>query len=195
MTFISMFIYMLIMMFTPGPNNLTMLFLGARYGIKGTRKFLIASAACLLIKSLLCGLLNLGLAELMPVIIGYMKWAGAAYMLYLGIVMARSGWKEETSLAGQQEESTYLSGVLLQLLNMKSWIACISLFAVYVIPFTKSVFTITWVSALFLGIMIVASLCWGLFGSAMRKFINRYKKPFGIVMGLSLLYCAVTAVL
>lgn len=195
MTFVSMFIYMVIMMFTPGPNNITMLFLGAHYGIRGTRKFLTASAACLLIKSLLCGLLNLGLAELLPAIMDYMKWAGAAYMIYLGIVMARSGWKEETTLAGQQKESTYLSGVLLQLLNIKSWIASVSLFAVYVIPFDTSPFTIIWVSLLFMALMVAASICWGLFGSAMRNFIENYKKPFGIVMGLSLLYCAITAVI
>lgn len=188
-------IYMLTTMITPGPCNLTMLYLGAHFGFRGTRKFYMASAVCILIKSLLCGLLNMALANYIPLAVSYLKWAGAAYMLYLGYTMAMSGWKEEVKVAGQQTESTYKSGVILQLLNMKSWISCLSLYAVYVMPNNPSFIDIFVVAVVYTIVMIICSGCWGLFGSAMKKFITKYKKPFGIVMGLSLVYCAVTAVL
>lgn len=217
MIYSAMLIYMAATMITPGPNNLTMLFFGAEYGFRGTRRFLTASTICLFIKTLLCGILNMALASVIPVMVNYLKWIGAAYMLYLGYTMARSGWKEsapggsdgsgssgDSDAAGksagnisaaQQTESTYRSGVILQLLNMKSWISCLSLYAVYVVPANGSLLTIIWVAVLYTAFMLASSICWGFFGSSMRRFISRYRKPFGIAIGLSLLYCAVTAII
>ena len=191
-----MLVYMAVTMITPGPNNLTMMFLGSQYGLKGTRKFLIASTICLFIKTLLCGFLNLGFASIMPSMIKYLKWLGAAYMVYLGWTMAKSGFQDEEKHSGaEQTESNYRSGIILQLLNMKSWVTCITLYAVYIIPHTASTAMIIWPAFAYTVFMIASSLCWGGFGSAMRKFVAKYRKPFGIVMGLSLLYCAVTAVI
>ena len=206
----ALLIYMLVSSITPGPNNLTMLFLGARHGFKGTLKFMTGSMLTFLVKGSLCGLLNLALADIMPKAVVYLKWAGAAYMVYLGVNMALSGFKAEKEAKAAESadagnakasstlaptESTYRSGILLQLLNMKSWIAAISIFAVYVIPIDKSVGAImaaTFVDFLFL---TASSSIWGLFGSAIRTFVDKYRKPFGIVCGLSLVYCAVTALM
>ena len=127
--FTAMLVYMIVMDITPGPNNLTMLYLGSRYGLKGTRKFLTASVICFFLKMVLCGALNQALADFIPQIMNVLKWLGAAYMLYLAFIMAKSGWAKETELNGQQRESTYRSGVLLQILNVKSWIAAVTLFA------------------------------------------------------------------
>ena len=204
----ALLIYMLVSSITPGPNNLTMLFLGARYGFRGTLKFMTGSMLTFLAKGTVCGLLNLALADIMPKAVVYLKWVGAAYMIYLGINMALSGFKAEKEAKAAESadagkasstlaptESTYRSGILLQLLNMKSWIAAISIFAVYVIPIDKSVGAImaaTFVDFLFL---TASSSIWGLFGSAIRTFVDKYRKPFGIVCGLSLVYCAVTALM
>ncbi|MDO4809317.1 MAG: LysE family transporter [Eubacteriales bacterium] len=193
--FTSMLVYMIVMDITPGPNNLTMLYLGSRYGLKGTRKFLTASVICFFLKMVLCGALNQALAEFIPQIMNVLKWLGAAYMLYLAVVMAKSGWADDSELKAQQHESSYRSGVLLQILNVKSWIAAVTLFAVYVIPYPEMKVSVPGASALNTLIMLISSLIWGAFGSVMRNLISMYKKPFGILMGLSLLYCTVTAVL
>ena len=194
-TWMPLILYLIIQSITPGPNNLTCLFLGGKYGLKGTKKFLIASMTGLFIKALLCGGLNLALAEIMPPVVNVLKWIGAAYLLYLAYKMIRSGWEDDISVTGQQTESTYRSGFILQLLNAKSWIVSISTFAVYVIPVSQKFSTILWVAFAFVIIAGAASLLWALCGTALKNFITRYKKPFGIIMGLSLIYCAVTAVL
>ena len=194
-TWSALLVYLFIQSITPGPNNLTCLYLGGKYGLGGAKKFMIASMAGLFTKSLLCGGLNLVLSEIMPSVVSVLKWLGAAYMLYLAYLMIRSGWEDEMSLSGQQTESTYRSGVILQLLNAKSWIASISAFAVYVIPVSAKFSTVFWVSVAFLIFAVISSLIWALFGTALKTLIDRYKKPFGIIMGASLVYCAVTAVL
>ena len=73
--------------------------------------------------------------------------------------------------------------------------AAVTLFAVYVIPYPEMKVSVLGASALNTLLMLISSLIWGAFGSAMKNLISRYRKPFGILMGLSLLYCTVTAVL
>ena len=196
----ALLIYIATVMITPGPNNLTMFYLGTHYGLKGTRKFLTASTASLFVKALLCGALNYLLAGVLPKAIVYLKWLGAAYMLYLAITMVVNGFKEEKDEQAEKKDkepegSTYLSGVLLQLLNMKSWIACLTIFGVYVINRNTSFSAILIGALLTIAIMFVCSLIWGLFGDVLKKFCTTHRKLFGIVCGLSLVYCAVSAVL
>ena len=191
----GLLLYMAVSMFTPGPNNLTMMFLGANFGLRGARKFLVASALSLLCKTFLCGVLNLALADLIPPLVGYLKWLGAGYMLYLAWTMGRSGWRGGDGMTARRSEATYGAGILLQCLNMKSWVSCLSLFAVYVVPVTGSVGVIAAVSVGYFAIMVAASLLWGAFGSAIRGVYAKYRKPLSLLMAASLVYCAGTALL
>lgn len=191
---IPMILYIAVQAITPGPNNLTCLYLGGTYGIRGVRKFLTASMLSLLVKTLLCGLLNIVLSEILPGIVQWLKWAGAAFMLYLAWNMIISGWKEERA-AEVKSSASFRDGVILQLLNGKSWVASLSVFAVYVIPITAKLSAVVLVSLVFVLIMLTASLVWAIFGTMLKKVISEYRKPFGIVMGLSLVWCAISAVI
>ena len=120
-------VYCAIMAVTPGPNNLMSLYLGARGGWRGFWSFFGGSMTGLGVKCVLCGLLNVLLAERVPVLVPYLKWLGAAYMLYLAFCMVKSGVRsgEDEEKSG---EGTFRSGVLLQVLNVKSWVAALSIF-------------------------------------------------------------------
>ena len=190
----AMILYLAATAFTPGPNNLMCMYLGANYGLKGSRKFITASMASVFVKALLCGLLNVALAAVIPAVVPVLKWAGAAYMLYLAWTMLKSGMKQEET-AEKKGESTYSAGILLQILNMKSWVSALSLFSVYVVPYTTELWAIAAGSGIMLSLLIAASLSWCLFGHAIKNVYNKYKLPLSIVMALSLVYCAVTAVL
>ena len=192
--FPAMMLYTVVSAFTPGPNNLMCMYLGANYGLKGSRKFITASMLSVMVKFLLCGLLNVALASVIPALVPYLKWVGAAYMLYLAWTMLKSGMKKGNA-AEQKGESTYAAGVLLQILNMKSWVAGLSVFSVYVVPHTTALSAIVLVSLLSVGTLIVASLCWCLFGRAIQAVYEKYKLPISVLMALSLVYCAVTALL
>ena len=43
--FSGMFFYLAVSAFTPGPHNLMCMYLGANYGLRGSRKFITASMA------------------------------------------------------------------------------------------------------------------------------------------------------
>ena len=192
---LPLFLYLSIQSITPGPNNLTCMYLGGKLGFRGSLRFISGSMLALFVKTLLCGLLNLTLSEHMPAVVSVLKWLGAAFMLYLAWSMCVSGWQEELSLPGQQNSSSFKSGVILQLLNGKSWIVSVSMFAVYVIPQSSKLSAILLTALLFLFLAALCSVIWAFFGTALKSFISKHRKPFGIVMGLSLLYCAITAVI
>ena len=75
--FSGMFFYLAVSAFTPGPNNLMCMYLGANYGLRGSRKFITASMASVFAKALLCGLLNVALARFIPTVVPVMKWVDA----------------------------------------------------------------------------------------------------------------------
>lgn len=193
MDWTAMLLYIVVTCVTPGPNNLMSLYLSANYGLSGARKFIIASAAGFFVKLLLCGALNVMLATVIPALIPYLRWLGAAYMLYLAYAMLRSGFAVQSEQKEQKGESTYRQGILLQCLNIKSWVCNLSVYSVYVIARTTAPHIILLVAVINTLCMICATLCWGAFGSAFRRVYAEHRKAFSTVMALSLVYCAITA--
>lgn len=180
---------------TPGPHNLTCLYLGGSGGLKGAKKFLIASLAAVFVKAFLCGVLNIVLDRVIPVVSVWLKYIGVAYLLYLAVMMALSGWRNENTPAAIQTESSYRTGIMLQVFSPKSWIMCLSMFAVYVIPYSSSIGTVLAVCCLLFVISLAMSLLWTLSGAALRGFIDKHRKVFGVVMGLGLLYYTITTLI
>lgn len=188
-----MLLYMVVTGITPGPNNLMALYLGAQYGLYGARKFMIGSACGFLLKLLLCGALNMALATLVPSLLPYLKWLGAAYMLYLAVQMLLSGFREEAETEEKRGESTYTAGLMLQVVNMKSWVACLSIFSVYVAPHTTALPVIVGVSAVNTALMILWTVLWGGFGSIFRRVYRTHRRVFSVILAASLALCAITA--
>jgi len=193
MDFAPMLVYIAVASFTPGPNNLMTMYLSANNGFKSARRFIIGSAIAYESKILLCGALNVVLAETVPMLVPYLKWIGAAYMLYLAVHMLLDGFKKREASEPSGGESTYRSGVLLQVLNMKSWVFALSLFSIYVVPRTTSFMAVLVCALIAWAFMITATLLWGLCGGALRSVYEKHSKPFSVVMAASLVWCAITA--
>ncbi len=189
----SLLIYMAVSSVTPGPNNLMSMYLGIHHGLRGSTKFLAGSALTLLLKALICGGLNVLLAKWLPAASVYLKWLGAAYMLYLAFCMAKSGFQKD---AGQkkQGENTFMAGVLLQCLNMKSWLSALSMFSVYVMPFTTGGSAVAGVSLAYCLMILLSSVIWCLFGQSIRRLYEKWRLPISLLMAASLVFCAWTAI-
>lgn len=189
----AMLLYMVVTGVTPGPNNLMSLYLSAQYGFRGARRFMVGSSLGFFLKMLLCGALNVALAAVVPALVPYLKWLGAAYMLYLAFTMLRSGFAPAGEEKEKTGESTYLSGLALQVVNIKSWVACLSVFSVYVTPRTTALPVILGVSVVNTCGMILWTVLWGGFGSAIRRVYAAHRKVFSIVLAASLVLCAISA--
>ena len=194
MNYASLILYMLITCFTPGPNNIMCMYLGANGGLRASRRFMTASILCFAAKALFCGFLNVALADVLPGIVPYLKWLGAAYMLYLALHILMDGFRkgQKRGEAGGREAG-YRDGALMQLLNIKSWMGSLSVFSIYVVPYTTAAGAILLVSGINTLLMTAAGLTWCLFGSAVRRIYAEHIKIFSVVMAVSLVWCAYTA--
>lgn len=189
----ALLIYMAVSSVTPGPNNLMSMYLGIHHGLRGSTKFLAGSALTLLLKALICGGLNVLLAKWLPAASVYLKWLGAAYMLYLAFCMAKSGFQKDAGKE-KQGENTFTAGVLLQCLNMKSWLSALSMFSVYVMPFTTGFSAVAGVSLAYCLMILLSSVIWCLFGQSIRRLYEKWRLPISLLMAASLVFCAWTAI-
>ena len=184
-----MLLYMVTTMITPGPNNLSMMYLSAQHGFRGASRFFVGSASALLVKVLLCGGLNVLLADLLPPLVRWLKWLGAAYMLYL----AWKTLKSSTEIEEKHGESSFLSGALLQFVNPKIYIYCIVSMQAYVLPFYQGRWGILMFFALLLAFIgFVFTLCWALFGTVFKLVFSKYGKLTNIIMALLLMVAQFT---
>lgn len=195
MDYVGMLVYVTVAMVTPGPNNLMTMYLFARHGARGARKFMVGSTLGLFVKMLLCGALNFALAAVIPAVVPWLKWLGAAYMIFLAVHMARDGFRNREEEAPKDGESTYRSGILLQCLNMKSWIFALSVFSIYVVPYGLALLPVLICVAGTMVLLFVSFAAWGFFGSTLKHVCEKHRKGFGLLMGVSLVWCAVTALI
>lgn len=189
----AMLVYLAVTSITPGPNNLMSLYLGANYGLRASRRFWYGSTFGYGVKSLLCGALNVAIASIVPAAVGYLKWLGAAYMLYLAWTMLRSGFAAEQGEDRRTGEATFAAGIMLQVVNMKSWVSCLSVYSVYVIAHTTSPAAILATAGAGTVLIGASALCWMCFGSAFRRAYSAHRRIFSAALAASLVACAVTA--
>lgn len=189
----AMLVYLTVTGITPGPNNLMSLYLGAHYGLRASRRFLYGSTFGFGVKALLCGALNVAVAAIVPAAVDYLKWLGAAYMLYLAWTMLRSGFAAQSEEERQGGAATFAVGILLQVVNVKSWISCLSVYSVYVIAHTTAPRAIVLTACAATAVIAASALCWMCFGSAFRRVYSAHRRAFSVVLAASLAVCAVTA--
>jgi len=185
--------FVVVVSFTPGPNNILSMVNASRDGFKRSLPFLFGIFTGFFTLLLLSSYFNLILFKLMPKIKLIMSIIGALYMTYLAIKIMKSSPKEDSSENSSKSSSkvnSYSTGLAMQFVNPKGVLYCITVIANFIIPYYKSGFTL-FLFSLFLALVGFSSVCsWALFGSLFNRFIENYQKPFNIAMGLLLLYSA-----
>lgn len=182
--------YVLVMTFTPGPNNIMSMTFANQDGFKRTQRFMLGVAAGFFVLQLLCSYFNLLLYGWLPSIKLAMDIIGAGYMVFLAVMIvfgpSHGGEKKDSKL------NAFLPGALLQFVNPKGVLYCITVAASFVTPYYRSNLAII-LFALFTTVVVYASNClWGAFGVLFQKLLARYRTAFNIVMALLLVYCAVS---
>ena len=182
--------YVFVATFTPGPNNILSMVNAKRYGFKNSFPFNLGVLSGFIIIMIACSYFNLFLFNLMPKIEQFIGIFGAIYMLYLAYKIT-FGTNIGTELA-TKKTNTYLAGLTMQFVNPKVILYGITVIATFITPYYKSSFSLIFFSLLLAFIGFVSTLCWALFGSLFQNFLTKYNKQFNIVMGLLLVYCAIS---
>lgn len=186
--------YVIVVSFTPGPNNILSMVNASRDGFKRTFRFLLGIFTGFLTLLLLSSYFNLVLFNLMPRIKTVMSIVGALYMTYLAVKIMKSTGQAQSDEPSSGKDSrsvnSFMTGLLMQFVNPKGVLYCITVIANFVIPFYQSAGALFFFS-LFLALVGFASIAsWALFGALFNRFISAWQKPFNFAMGLLLLYSA-----
>jgi len=184
---IAFILFATVMYFTPGPNNIMLLSTAVTYGF---RRSLPHIAGITIGFAFMIGAVGLGLGAIFiayPVLQTILKFAGAAYLIYLAIVIAMSG-PVKPDQDNRRGPMTFWGAAMFQWINAKGWVMVIGTITTYaaIASFPWNV-TIQVAIGLFLG----AASCtvWALFGTALRPLLSseRAVRAFNIVMAVLLL--------
>ena len=183
----SYLIYTVVTAFTPGPNNIVALYAVSQNGWRKGKNVLLGMAGGFLCVMFICALFCYELAKYLPSLTGTLKYVGAAYIVYLAIHVARS-----SSDNSDGRQMTFWKGFLLQFFNVKIILYAITVYTGYVLPYESSL-TSLFSHAINLTVIGMAGfITWGLAGGLFQDLLTQYYRPFNIVMGLILVYCAIT---
>ncbi len=172
--------YALLMIFTPGPNNLLASVLGLKQGYRRTLPCLAGMALGFLVIMLCGGLLTDFFTRNYNAIAPYLKWTGVAYMVWLAVSLFLPSRKKD----GSSSTVGFLGGFALQFLNPKGILFGITIYTSFASILVGDL-TRTLGSALLLSLVGFTALStWALAGSALsRWFANpRFKLGFNVVM-------------
>src|ERR1700710_1591293 len=184
---IAFVVFAVVMFFTPGPNNIMLLSSGLTYGFRRTLPHI---AGITIGFAFMVGAVGLGLGTVFityPVLQTILKYAGAAYLVYLAAHIAMSG-----PVAPGQDNArgpmTFWGAAVFQWVNAKGWVMVIGTITAY-----AGIACFPWNIVIQGGIslLIGAASCvfWALFGSALRPWLTspRAVRAFNIVMAILLL--------
>jgi threonine/homoserine/homoserine lactone efflux protein len=184
---IAFVIFATVMFFTPGPNNVMLLSSGLTYGFRRTVPHL---AGIVIGFAFMIGAVGLGMGTIFityPVLQTVLKYAGAAYLIYLAVAIAMSGpvMPDQDNRRGPM---TFWGAAMFQWINIKGWVMVIGTITAYagIASFPWNI-TIQVMLSLLLGVLACST--WALFGTALRPLLTseRAVRVFNIVMAVLLL--------
>ncbi len=185
--------YILISTFTPGPSNIASASMGVLHGYRNTLKLQLGLAVGVLIGMLLSGWISTTLLNAFPVLEPVLRYAGAAYILYLAFVLLRAsyGFAEKSV-----EPLGFLHGLTLQLSNPKLYVYAFTLFSTFLAFMTENVPLVILAAIILAAISFVATSVWSLFGTWIKTHLQnpRLKVMVNIILSLSLVYAAIALV-
>lgn len=184
-------VFTFITAFTPGPNTILALSVGARRGFRGSTPLLLGIGCGFLGVMLLCGALTFSLSSLSPSFLKIMRIAGFLYILWLAWKIAASASKD----ADANADAGFLAGFLLQFLNVKVLLYGLTAYAGFILPCDTSLSALL-AGAFFLTLAGSAGTAvWALAGSFLQRFFRRHARMANYVMAALLICCAASLLL
>jgi threonine/homoserine/homoserine lactone efflux protein len=169
-------------LFTPGPNNVMLMTSGVNFGLSRTWPHTLGVSSGFAFMVLVVGLGLGAVFSAYPVIYAVVKYAGAAYLLYLAWLIGSSHKVDEKGTS-KGRPLTFLEACAFQWINPKAWVMAIGAVSTYA---AISAFPLNMVSiAVVFGVLgTVSAVTWVLFGTGLKRFITnrRAVRIFNLTM-------------
>ena len=186
--FLALVSFAAITAYTPGPNNTLLMAAGMNHGFKAT--FPMAMGVALGFP-LMIACVGLGLGkvfEAIPVLNIILKFAGAAYMLWLAWKIANSG-PANSSEAASKKPMSFIQMTLFQWINPKGWIMSVTALSTYTLP-NQYYLGVAIVVGCYVVMGLTSASAWALFGASLRHIMSDVRYYRVINWGLAIVLVA-----
>ncbi|QKF81835.1 LysE family translocator [Halarcobacter ebronensis] len=187
MNILSFLIYCIIITFTPGPTHIVTLSTVQNYGVKRAVSFCYGASIAFVIILVLSVILNSLLASFIPKAMLVMEIIGASYILYLAYQI----YNMDNSSNEKKDFGTFKSGFLMQFINPKVILFCITVFPSFIMPYYSSLFELLIFAIVVASIGSMSFFFWVIFGSLLKSFLKKHKRISNTLLSLFLVYCAI----
>ncbi|MBT8768325.1 LysE family translocator [Metapseudomonas boanensis] len=172
---------------TPGPNNMMLLASGVNFGVRRSVPHMLGISLGFMVLVMAVGLGFAQVFEQIPALYTTLRYAGAAYLLYLAWKIAGSGAPDSNSSERQLRPFTFLQAAAFQWVNPKAWVMAIGAITTYT-PQEDFATNVLLIAGLFALINCPSVGLWTVAGSLLRRWLDepRILRLFNIGMALLL---------
>jgi threonine/homoserine/homoserine lactone efflux protein len=181
-------VFAVVTLFTPGPNNIMLLSSGLTFGIRRTLPHV---AGVTIGFAVMVAATGFGLGAIFttyPVLQTILKYAGAAYLVYLALAIALSGPAEADDAVGRKP-MTFLGAAAFQWVNVKGWVMTIGAITAYA-AIAAYPWNILTQALLFLLLGFFSSMTWAFFGTSLQPLVKSPRAARVFNWGMALLLLA-----
>ncbi len=184
--FLALALFGFITAFTPGPNNTLLMAQGINFGFRRTLPLIMGVAIGF---PIMIGCVGLGLGKIFdfyPVLYTIMKYAGAAYMLWLAWKIANSKpTGDGEAVVGQP--MSFIQAAAFQWINPKAWIMSVTALSAYTVA-AHYYAGVAFVVGTFVFMGVASASTWAMFGVGLRHVMNdpRYFRIINLALAFML---------
>ena len=177
--------YILISVFTPGPNNIFASTSTLKIGFRKTLRFMLGVFVGTFVVFLLTSLLNIFLYENIRIITTIIGIVGGLFIVWLAVKMFLARKENEKPLI--KGNKMFLMAVLINFINAKTIIFGLTVATFYLNLDFPSKYLV-YFDLLMAVLCFIAVVVWGLFGKLFKEFLTKYRTIYNIIMALLLAY-------
>lgn len=157
---------------TPGPNNMMLMASGANFGLRRTLPHWAGVAGGFGALLLACGLGLGGLFTAFPILHDILKWAGAAYLVYLAVKIGTARSLSSGKGGEASKPMTFWGAFAFQAVNPKAWAMALGGVTTYV-PAQGYLGNLLVAVVVFVVINIPCVGLWLSSGLVLKRFLDR----------------------
>ncbi|THD76531.1 LysE family translocator [Thalassobius vesicularis] len=171
---------------TPGPNNLMLMASGANYGFRRTIPHMLGIGIGFTLMVALVGLGLMQVFDAFPVMHTVLKYAGAAYLIWLALKIARSEMPDTAQTKGRPMR--FIEAALFQWVNPKAWQMALTAITLYAPG--RELWAILMVAGMFGLINLPTVSLWTVLGQQMRRILSNRSRLIAFNWTMALLLVA-----
>lgn len=181
--------FVLVTVFTPGPNNVSSAAMGVLHGYRGSFKYLLGIMTGFFFMIQLSAWVASTLLAFFPWLQTWLQYIGAVYILYLAFATLKASYNLGE---GESKPLGFVNGLLLQLFNPKLIVFGLTLFSTFLAPIVHDA-RLLLLAAVGLDLLCFTAISlWTLFGAAIARYLKQPRTRLAVnaVLALFLVYTA-----